>query len=189
MKEIINYPNYSIDVQGNVYNTTKNTKLSVRTSNSGYYTVSLWKNNKSTIVYIHRLLAIHYISNPNNYEQVNHINGDKLDNSIDNLEWCTRSYNAKHAIENGLKVYTNRLTKDEFVSILYKVLQGMSYKDICEIYPYKVPFMSTKIKSIAKELNLVNELEEELRRQRIIRMERDEFGKIKARQTTVENIS
>lgn len=52
--------------------------------------------------YIHRLVAETWIPNPNHYEQVNHINGDKDDNSVENLEWVTPSQNIRHAYRTGL---------------------------------------------------------------------------------------
>jgi len=51
---------------------------------------------------IHRLVAIHFIPNPDNHPEVNHIDADKSNYSVDNLEWCTRSYNMKHAHTLGL---------------------------------------------------------------------------------------
>lgn len=64
----------------------------------GYIKVRLksgWKN-------LHRLLAEAFIPNPNNYETVNHKDGNKLNNNLDNLEWVTRQENLYHAMDNGL---------------------------------------------------------------------------------------
>lgn len=55
--------------------------------------------------YVHRLVAQCFIANPNDYPEVNHKDGNKENNSIDNLEWCTRSQNNKHAFETGLRSY------------------------------------------------------------------------------------
>lgn len=59
----------------------------------GYLMVCLYKNGKGKPFTVHRLVALHFIDNPNNYEEVNHKDENKQNNSIDNLEWCTREYN------------------------------------------------------------------------------------------------
>ena len=70
---------------------------------NGYPCVRLCKNGKSIIRKIHRLVALHYLPNPNNYKCVNHKDGNKQNNSINNLEWCTYSQNMKHAYDNKLR--------------------------------------------------------------------------------------
>lgn len=69
---------------------------------SGYYKFVLWKQGKFKNHFLHRIVAISFLDNPNNYPIINHIDGDKLNNSIDNLEWCTRKENVQHAYKNGL---------------------------------------------------------------------------------------
>ena len=68
-----------------------------------YYVVSLKQNGKKAKnFFIHRLMAETFIPNPENKPQINHIDGNKLNNSIDNLEWVTCAENAQHAIRTGL---------------------------------------------------------------------------------------
>ena len=73
------------------------------TDNKGYYRCCLSKNGNNKTVKVHRIVAETFIPNPNNLAQVNHIDGNKQNNNVDNLEWCSQSENMKHAYKNGLK--------------------------------------------------------------------------------------
>jgi len=80
---------------------------------SGYLFVVLCKNKKQKNFLIHRLIAIHFIDNPNNYEIVDHINGNRTDNSIVNLRWVTYSANNRNIKNTGKHmkgVYFNKAT-------------------------------------------------------------------------------
>lgn len=68
----------------------------------GYIYVSISKNNKNYNLRVHRLVALAFISNPKNKLQVNHIDGNKENNCVNNLEWVTNKENIIHAWENGL---------------------------------------------------------------------------------------
>lgn len=68
----------------------------------GYQCVCLRKDNKNHHFTVHRLVAEAFISNPHNKPTVNHKDGNKLNNSYENLEWHTVSENTKHAYDNGL---------------------------------------------------------------------------------------
>lgn len=72
--------------------------------NNGYYCVMLGSGAKKML--LHRLIAIHFIPNPNNYPCINHKDGNKLNNDLSNLEWCSYQTNNKHAHETGLKKAT-----------------------------------------------------------------------------------
>lgn len=114
-KDIINYEGYyQISNFGNIrsldrkirfnkgYSIKKGKMLKPILNKKGYYKVSLSKNQKEKRFFIHRLVAIHFIENPLSKEQVNHKDGNKKNNRVDNLEWCTNLENQIHAIKNGL---------------------------------------------------------------------------------------
>lgn len=82
------------------------------TKRTGYYVVNL----KRKLYYIHRLVAEAFIPNPNNLPQVNHIDGNKKNNCVENLEWCTNSENIRHAYENNL-ITTNASTSKKFKAV------------------------------------------------------------------------
>ena len=74
----------------------------------GYYEISLKKNKKEKRFKIHRLVALTFIPNPDNKPEVNHKDGDKSNNCVDNLEWVTSKENKKHAWETGLQNANHR---------------------------------------------------------------------------------
>lgn len=69
-----------------------------------YRTVQLVKSGRRDVkqYYIHRLVAMHFLDNKNDLPEVNHIDGNTLNNRVENLEWCTRKYNAEHASRMGI---------------------------------------------------------------------------------------
>ena len=85
---------------------------------NGYKHVSLVNNKARKTTKIHRLVALYFINNPNNYNVVNHIDGNKHNNNVENLEWCTHSYNNKHALHSGLRKIPTKLTDEQREEIL-----------------------------------------------------------------------
>ena len=102
--------NYEISNLGRLKNTKTNKILKSTTDSNGYLgiTISLGSRNKIKRVRIHRLVAEAFIPNPNNLPQVNHIDGNKQNNKVDNLEWCDNRYNQLHAIDLGLKTFLKK---------------------------------------------------------------------------------
>lgn len=102
-------------------------------SGRAYLSVFLLSNGKRLNVSIHRLVAQAFLSNPSKKEHVNHIDCNKTNNNASNLEWCTRSENARHAVENGLYVSTNR--KNIFVfSTLGVLIKEFDSVNDCAVF-------------------------------------------------------
>ena len=99
----------------------------------GHLRVVLCEAGKSKRVLVHRLVAQAFIDNPYNLPQVNHIDGDKSNNSIDNLEWCTREDNIKHAYKIGLNPSRKKIIEyidslEDRIVKLEKIIESMSYE-------------------------------------------------------------
>ena len=103
---------YGVDQFGQVYS-FKGSKVIRRKptlNKSGYCYVNLKDNGRIKNARVHRLVAEAFISNPNDLPYVNHIDGDKTNNHVSNLEWCTASENSRHALSKGmLKPPTNNV--------------------------------------------------------------------------------
>lgn len=104
--KIRGYPSYKITQDGKVYSEKSKKFLTNSLSTHGYYKISLCKNEKQKTFKVHRLVAEHFIDNPENRKCVNHKNGKKTDNRVQNLEWCTFSENTYHAYRTGLRIPT-----------------------------------------------------------------------------------
>lgn len=109
-KTIAEASNYEISNLGNVRNVNTKKILKGRISKSGYYQVSVKIDATQNFCnrYIHRLVALYWIDNPENKREVNHKDGNKLNNMLENLEWVTSSENQKHRHLIGITKTSNR---------------------------------------------------------------------------------
>lgn len=98
--KIKDFPKYAVNENGEVFNLTTNKKLKPQKDTHGYAKVNLYNNGKSINALVHRLVAIAFIENPFNYQQVNHIDEDKNNNNVSNLEWVTAKENSNFGTRN-----------------------------------------------------------------------------------------
>ena len=101
-RKLEDFSNYEVSSLGRVRNIKTGRILKLFVRNDGYHHVGLYLNGKQKYQLIHRLVAITFIPNPENKREVNHIDGDKTNNRVSNLEWSTRSENVSHAFRTGL---------------------------------------------------------------------------------------
>lgn len=130
---------YKITSEGRVFSLTHNVFRSTHL-NKGYPCITLNKEGKKKNVKVHRLVAEAFLNNKQRKEQVNHIDGDKENNSISNLEWCTASENQKHAYRTGLNSnrgathYKTKLTEWDVRFIRVWLELGAPLKDIADSF-------------------------------------------------------
>lgn len=131
-KKIDGFDNYSVSDTGLVRNDTTGRVLTVFNGSTGYKIVHLRKGGKMKNFKLHRLIASAFISNPQNLKCVNHINGNKQDNRIENLEWCTHSQNNAHSYRTlGRSSYNaiKAMTEAKFKPVLC-VETNRAYKSV-----------------------------------------------------------
>lgn len=103
-KDIEGFPGYQVSDQGRVKNKSRNTLLVAHPSKKGYYHVGLYRNGERKNLYVHQLVGNAFLGCPDDPTlEIDHIDTDKSNNKIDNLEWVTRSENAKRAFMKGVR--------------------------------------------------------------------------------------
>jgi hypothetical protein len=138
--KIKNLERYEIS-KNSIIRNVENLKIkSQYISSTGYYMISVSTNNKTKPYRVHRLLAEMFIPKIDGFDHVNHKDGNKLNNSLDNLEWCTNKQNIQHAFKNGLINNTNenngmaKLNKESVIEIKKLLASGLSQYKIAKTY-------------------------------------------------------
>ena len=171
---------YKISNSGRVksFKHTKNGRILSPKFNGHYNQIRLCKDGECTMFSIHRLVATHFVDNPLNKEQVNHIDGNKTNNFYKNLEWVTHSENGLHAYETRLRVSQKgedhgraKLTEKEVLAIFYLVQTGkFEQKEIADMFNIHLATVSDiklrkkwkHITNIAKQAERIETLNEQL---------------------------
>ena len=118
--------------------------LKLKKDKRNYRLICLCANNEVKTLKVHRLVAQAFIPNPENKLEVNHKDGDKANNSVENLEWCTRSENNKHAFQTGLNKISdlNKQRTKERCQIISNWINKQlnleftgSAADLCKVFP------------------------------------------------------
>lgn len=145
-KTVEGYEQYEVSDSGYIKNIRTGKTLGRRLDKDGYPSVYLYSNGKGTNKKVHRLVAKAFLNRDPNRDQINHKNGIKEDNRVDNLEWCTRSENTKHAYSSGLlrpnmgkAISAHRKVSDDCkTEILDMRSKGALLKDIARKYDMSV---------------------------------------------------
>lgn len=141
---------YAITLNGDVINLRTNKYLKTFISNSGYESVKLYLQGRSYSFMIHRLVADAFVYKDPNKEdlQVNHKNGDKLDNHYSNLEWCTRSENIKHSYDKlnrirnrGERCCFSKYTENTIIQVCEHIQNGYSLKYISDEFDIRIKYL------------------------------------------------
>ena len=121
---------YTIDNIGRIFSVKRKRFISGKVSKNGYFSVVLKHNGQERIEYIHRLVALHFLKNETEKNQVNHIDGIKTNNIVSNLEWVTPSENVLHSYTIGREDSKFKYSKNQRELAISLRQQGFTFREI-----------------------------------------------------------
>ena len=128
-------PKYEVSNLGRVRNINTGRVRSFENNSQKYIKFSTTIDKRRFSYYVHRLVAMYFVPNPEGKPQVNHIDGDKHNNSADNLEWCTQEENMSHAISSRLLPKSSpKLKAEDVLEIRDKLSKGYTYRQLSKEY-------------------------------------------------------
>lgn len=169
MKPIVGFDGYLVTEDGRVFSNKSNRFLSPSLNENGYLYVSLWQENKQHSFTVHRLVAQAYIPNPDDKPYVNHIDADRTNAHVSNLEWVTGSENTLHAYALGNLSQKRHFSKAEVHWLLQRFLAGESITKLADTMKVGLSRLSINLRRHAKTVGTEEKFKEELQRQKTIR--------------------
>jgi len=156
---------------GNAYRKKGKKLVPFINKQTGYYYISLWRNNKGKTFALHRIVANLFVSNPYNKPEVNHKDSNRLNCCASNLEWVTSSENSTHGYIHGFATQKLRrkLTEDDYKEIFRRFLIGESMAVIIKDFTISPGRLSVNLKALTLKWGKHKEYKAEIYRQQVKR--------------------
>lgn len=158
--KVANHEMYSLREDGAIHSGIRDIELAQRTNPNGYKVVTLDGEQLA----VHRLVALHFLPNPYQHPQVNHKDGNKANNHVSNLEWCSAASNAQHALETGLR--KGFVHVDIRRALLQRVLAGETVADLAPEVGNHPNTLNKMLRNQAEKDGLIDAWKAEAQRKR-----------------------
>lgn len=169
MKLIPQFDHHYVTEDGQIINKKTGVTKKLQTLQSGYLACTITEFNKGTTMLLHRALALAYLPNPEDKRTVNHIDGNKQNNCLSNLEWATDAENIKHAYDTGLNKGNSKVTPEHLELIYERFFNGETLTAISKDLPYNNVTVSTHF---TKYINSLGQQEKRIEQEKLNKAKR-----------------